>query len=74
MKNAALPAKFPALRPMAALPAAYREALLLRYQQGYTVREMAPMLGKKQGTVQKLLTRAKAALRRELDERGIEHA
>lgn len=59
---------------MAALPAAYREALLLRYQQGYTVREMAPMLGKKQGTVQKLLTRAKAALRRELDERGIEHA
>ena len=56
------------------LPAAYREALLLRYQQGYTAREIAHMLGKKTGAVQKLLTRAKAALREELDERGIDHA
>ena len=59
---------------MSALPAAYREALLLRYQQGYTAREIAHMLGKKTGAVQKLLTRAKAALREELDERGIDHA
>ncbi len=59
---------------MSSLPAAYREALLLRYQQGYTAREIAQMLGKKTGAVQKLLTRAKAALRKELDERGIDHA
>lgn len=53
---------------MAALPAQYREVLLLRYEHGYAVREIAPMLGVKQDAVQKLLWRAKAALRKKLDE------
>lgn len=53
---------------MAQLSAAYREVLLLRYYHGYTVREIAPMLGKKADAVQKLLTRAKSALRKKLEE------
>ena len=53
---------------MAALPAQYREVLLLRYEHGYAVREIAPMLGVKKDAVQKLLWRAKAALRKKLDE------
>lgn len=55
------------------LPAAYREALLLRYYHGYTVREIAPMLGRKPGAVQKLLTRAKAALRKILEQENEPH-
>lgn len=58
---------------MSRLPAAYREALLLRYYHGYTVREIAPMLGRKPGAVQKLLTRAKAALRKTLEQEDEPH-
>lgn len=58
---------------MSRLPAAYREVLLLRYYYGYTVREIAPMLGRKPGAVQKLLTRAKAALRKTLEQEDEPH-
>lgn len=58
---------------MSRLPAAYREALLLRYYHGYTVREIAPMLGRKPGAVQKLLTRAKVALRKILEQEDEPH-
>lgn len=58
---------------MSDLPAAYREVLLLRYYHGYTVGEIAPMLGKKSGAVQKLLTRAKLALRKKLEEEDGSH-
>jgi len=58
---------------MSRLPAAYREGLLLRYYHGYTVREIAPMLGRKPGAVQKLLTRAKAALRKILEQEDEPH-
>ncbi len=58
---------------MSRLPAAYREVLLLRYYHGYTVREIAPMLGRKPGAVQKLLTRAKAALRKILEQEDEPH-
>lgn len=58
---------------MSRLSAAYRQALLLRYYHGYTVREMAPMLGRKPGAVQKLLTRAKAALRKKLEQEDEPH-
>ena len=50
-----------------------REVLLLRYYHGYTVREIAPMLGRKPGAVQKLLTRAKAALRKILEQEDEPH-
>lgn len=58
---------------MSRLPAAYREVLFLRYYHGYTVREIAPMLGRKPGAVQKLLTRAKAALRKILEQEDEPH-
>ena len=58
---------------MSRLPAAYREGLLLRYYHGYTVREIAPMLGRKPGAMQKLLTRAKAALRKILEQEDEPH-
>ena len=58
---------------MSRLPAAYREVLLQRYYHGYNVREIAPMLGRKPGAVQKLLTRAKAALRKILEQEDEPH-
>lgn len=52
---------------MARLPAHYRSVLLLRYDQGYTVREIAKLLDIKPGTVQKSIWRAKQALKKELE-------
>lgn len=55
---------------MARLPARYREALLLRYDMGYTTRELGRLFALRQGSVQKLLWRAREALRRELEREG----
>lgn len=49
------------------LPAEYRTVILLRFQMGYTTREVAQMLGKKEGTVTRTITRAKARLAKELE-------
>lgn len=51
---------------MARLPAAYRDILLLRYYNGYSVREISSMLHIKKDTAQKQLWRAKAALQKHL--------
>ena len=51
---------------MARLPAHYRAVLLLRYDQGYTIREIAKQLDQKPGTIQKTIWRAKQALKKEL--------
>ncbi|MDO4811009.1 MAG: sigma-70 family RNA polymerase sigma factor [Eubacteriales bacterium] len=61
---------------MAQLPAAYREILLLRYYNGYSVRELAPMLHMKKDAAQKLLWRAKKALQKNMegDEQNGQHA
>jgi RNA polymerase sigma-70 factor (ECF subfamily) len=40
---------------MAKLPARYREVLLLRYDNGYTTKELAKILDMKKDSVQKLL-------------------
>ena len=48
-----------------------REALLLRYGCGYSTRETASLLGLSFAAAQKLLQRAKAALRTELEKEGI---
>lgn len=53
---------------MAQLPAIYREILLLRYYNGYAVREIAPMLHMKKSSAQKLLWRAKVALREKMED------
>lgn len=51
------------------LPARYREILLLRYDCGYTTKDLASMLGLSRGNVQKLIWRAKAALSEAMEER-----
>lgn len=53
---------------MARLPARYREILLLRFDNGYTTRELAKLLGMSQSSVQKLIWRAKQALRETMKE------
>lgn len=57
-------------RAMARLPARCREALLLRFDMGYTTKELAALFGMNRATVQKLLWRAKDALRQELEREG----
>jgi len=49
----------------------YREALLLRYACGYSARETAALLALSLAGTQKLLQRAKSALRAELEKEGI---
>ena len=52
---------------MAKLPARYREVLLLRYANGYSTREIAKTMDMTEGSMQKLIWRAKDALRKQLD-------
>ena len=58
---------------MARLPARYREVLLLRFDCGYTTRELAEILDMNRSAVQKLIWRAKAALALELEKEGETH-
>ena len=51
------------LRAMAKLPKRYQDILLLRYDNGYSTRELAKMLGMSYGAARKLLWSAKNALR-----------
>lgn len=53
---------------MAGLPRRYREALILRYLHGYSTAELASLWNMKQGSVQKLLWRAKQLLRERMEE------
>lgn len=53
---------------IAALNARYREVILLRYDYGYSTREIAKMFGLRTESMQRLLTRAKKALAKKLAE------
>ena len=53
---------------LAKLPAHYREVLLLRFDNGYSPKELAQMLGMTESGVRKLIGRAKNALGRMLEE------
>ena len=53
------------------LPARYREMILLRYHHGYTVREIAKMLGLSLPAAIKLDQRAKSKLKKLCEEAGI---
>lgn len=53
---------------LAKLPAHYREVLLLRFDNGYSTKELAQMLGMTESGVRKLIGRAKNALGRMLEE------
>ena len=52
---------------MARLPERYREILLLRFYDGYSTKELARMMHMNTGSMQKLIWRAKGALRKQLD-------
>lgn len=54
------------LQAVQALPAAYRDVVYLHYYEGYTVPEIAGILGKNVNTVHTRLTRARGLLRRTL--------
>ena len=51
------------LQAMAKLPKRYQDILLLRYDNGYSARELAKMLDMSYGAARKLLWRSKEALR-----------
>lgn len=55
---------------MAALPPRYREALLLKYYNGYSAAEVGELLGTTAANVHQILARAKKKLAEELAERG----
>ena len=52
---------------LAALPAHYREILLLRFDNGYSIKELSSMLGISESGIRKLLGRAKKALKKEME-------
>lgn len=54
---------------LASLPARYREILLLRFDNGYSAKELAEILNMSRDSVQKLIWRAKEALTKAM-ERG----
>lgn len=54
---------------IAKLPARYREILMLRFDHGYSTKELAKMLGMTQSGVQQLIYRAKTALKRIYEEK-----
>jgi len=56
---------------MAALPAKYRDVLVLRHLAGRPEKEVAEELGKPVGTVKSLLSRGLAKLRAKLQRRGV---
>lgn len=58
-------------RAMAALPARYREVLFLKYDHGYSDREIAAMLDMTAANVRKTVQRAKKKLETMLTERGL---
>lgn len=62
-----LPGDSPLADALAKLPPRYREVLLLRFDNGYSTREIAALLGMEHGTVQKLVWRAKDALEKRLE-------
>lgn len=66
------PTEDPLAEAMAKLPAQCREALLLRYDNGFTVREIAGLLEISESGVRKLLGRAKQALQKQLEEEGVQ--
>ena len=64
--EAPLPGETGLTEALSRLPARYREVLLLRYDDGVRTRDIARLLGLKMDTAQKLIWRAREALKREL--------
>ena len=60
----------PIAAAIAKLPAQYREVLLLRFDNGFTTREIASMLNITDSGVRKLIARAKHSLQEMLEKEG----
>ena len=58
-------------KAIAALPAQYRDVLLLRFDMDLPVRRLAVLLDKKEDTVYKLIDRARKRLAEELEKEGV---
>lgn len=63
-----LPLRLDFAAALAALPARYREVLLLKYDNGFTAKEISEILSMSEANVWKTLQRAKTALREKLGE------
>lgn len=55
---------------IASLPDTYRQVILLRYDDGFSNREIASILGMSDANVKKIIQRAKAKLQQTLEEMG----
>lgn len=64
-------AEDPLARCILRLPPQYREVILLRYEQGFTPKEVAEILGKSMDATYKLEQRAKSRLEELCQEEGI---
>ena len=64
----AFPSESPVFQAVQALPQAYRYVVQLYYFEQYTVRETASILGRPEGTVKSLLSRARGPLKDFLQE------
>ncbi len=62
------PAQTELFRQVMALPPKYRAAVYLHYYEGYSVKEIAELLGAKASTVQTWLMRARGQLKTKLKE------
>ena len=60
----------PVATAIAKLPVHYREVLLLRFDNGFTTREIASMLNITDSGVRKLIARAKRSLQEMLEKEG----
>ena len=60
----------PVATAIAKLPAHYREVLLLRFDNGFTTREIASILSISNSGVRKMIVRAKKALQELLEKEG----
>jgi len=56
---------------LARLPARYREILLLKYDNGFSTKELSEIFGISHSAAKKLVWRAKEALRNSLEKEGI---
>ena len=64
----AFPSESPVFQAVQALPQAYRDVVQLYYFEQYTVRETGSILGRPEGTVKSLLSRARGQLKDFLQE------
>ena len=60
----------PIAAAIAKLPAQYRDVLLLRFDNGFTTKEIASMLNISDSGVRKLIARAKRSLQEMLEKEG----